>query len=185
MTPAAGHAAAAPATMTGPAPLPPRTPAAPAPGPPAAGPQPGDRYARADLTPNPAAAARARRLVRDTRTQWDMNALADDAEAIAAELAANAIAAAIAPHGTRPAIIVAIHDRPGQLRITVWDNGPGHPRPADPANDAENGRGLAIVDTLTSRHWGWWPTPESGGKVVWASLDPAAPPGPRQHQDAP
>lgn len=127
-------------------------------------------YARADLGPHPAAAARARRLTRDTLARWHIDALTDEAEAIASELATNAINAAIPPRGTLPAIIFAIHHRPGELRIIVWDNGPGEPCPATSAPDAENGRGLTIVDGLTGRNWGWWPTPQSGGKVVWAAL---------------
>ena len=137
-------------------------------------------YTRADLGPEPAAAAQARRLTRDTLARWDMRHLADDAEAIASELAANAIKAATPPRGTLPAIIFAVHHRPGELRIIVWDNGPGHPARTDPGPDAEAGRGLAIVDSLTGRNWGWWPTPRSGGKVVWAAVPaptatPAAP----------
>lgn len=127
-------------------------------------------YARADLGPDPAAAARARRLTRDTLARWDMQHLTDDAEAIASELAANAIKAATWPRGTLPAIIFAIHLRPDELRIIVWDNGPGRPEQDDPGPDAETGRGLAIIDSLTGRNWGWWATPQSGGKVVWAAL---------------
>ena len=55
----------------------------------------------------------------------------------------------------------------------MWDNGPGQPCPASPGHDAEAGRGLAIIDHLTGRNWGWWPTPRSGGKVVWAALTAA------------
>jgi hypothetical protein len=46
----------------------------------------------------------------------------------------------------------------------VWDNGPGRPRRAEPGTDDENGRGLAIIDALTGRNWGWRHTPCSGGK---------------------
>ena len=141
-----------------------------APGPSAAVSRPGDRYTRASLHPAANAAARARHLTRDTLTEWDLAALTDDAEAIAAELAANAITAAIPPDGHLPAIIFAIHDRPPELRIITWDNGPGHPRHQTPGTDAETGRGLGIIDHLTGHNWGWWPTPHSGGKVVWASL---------------
>jgi anti-sigma regulatory factor (Ser/Thr protein kinase) len=165
MTPAAGQAAA---------------PARAVPSPPAHGqPPPGRRdrpggYARADLGPDPAAAAQARRITRDTLTRWDMQHLTDDAEAIASELATNAINAATQPRGTLPAIIFAIHHRPPELIVIVWDNGPGHPRPDAAGPDAETGRGLAIIDSLTGRNWGWWPTPKSGGKVVWAALPTAA-----------
>ncbi len=126
-------------------------------------------HASADLKAEPAAARRARRLTRDTLTRWQLGHLTEDAETIASELTSNALDAATEPRGTLPAIIFAIHHRPPELRIIVWDNGPGQPRPAAPAPDAETGRGLGIIDTL-SQQWGWWPTPISGGKVVWAAL---------------
>jgi hypothetical protein len=137
-------------------------------------------YARADLGPEPAAAAQARRLTRDTLARWDMQHLTDDAEAIASELASNAISAATPARGNLPAIIFAIHRRPDELRIIVWDNGPSGPMRKAHGPDDETGRGLAIIDYLTGRNWGWWPTPCSGGKVVWAALPApaAAPDGP-------
>jgi anti-sigma regulatory factor (Ser/Thr protein kinase) len=132
-------------------------------------------YACADLALDPATAAQARRLTRDALARWDMRHLTNDAEAIASELAANAINAATPARGTLPAIIFAVHCRPDELRIIVWDNGPGRPHHGAPGPDAETGRGLAIVDSLTARNWGWWPTPHSGGKVVWAALPATAP----------
>jgi hypothetical protein len=97
-------------------------------------------YALADLEPDPAAAARARRVTRDTLFRWGLQHLSDDAGAIASELATNAINAATQPGGGLPAIIFAIHHRPPELILIVWDNGPGGPRrdAADP--DAESGR---------------------------------------------
>jgi anti-sigma regulatory factor (Ser/Thr protein kinase) len=127
-------------------------------------------YASSDLEPSPAAAAHARRFTRAALDGWNLRHLADDAEAIAAELTANAIRAANRPLGTLPAIIFALRHQPPQLILTIWDNGPGRPRHIVPNPDAETGRGLAIVDELSGRNWGWWPTPRSGGKVVWAVL---------------
>ena len=130
---------------------------------------PGSRYASAELPPDPFGAAKARRLIRDHLARWHMDDLTDDAQAIASELAANAIAA-VPPGCPGLCLVFAIHYRPPELRIIMWDNGPGEPHPAVPRQDAETGRGLAIIDHLTGRNWGWWPTPLSGGKVVWAAL---------------
>jgi Histidine kinase-like ATPase domain len=127
----------------------------------------GSRYASAQLDPQPASAARARRLTRETLTRWDMASLTDDAEIISAEIVANAINA-VPPGTTGLAIVYAIHATPPGLRIYTWDIGPGHPVPANPDPDAVRGRGLTIINALTER-WGWWPTP-SGGKVVYATL---------------
>ena len=156
MTRAAGHAADRPS-------------ATPVPGPHPAARPPASRYASAELAPDPSAAAKARRLIRDHLARWHMDDLADDAQAIASELAANAIAA-VPPGSPGLCLILAIHHRPPELKIIMWDNGPGQPCPANPGDDAETGRGLAIIDHLTGRNWGWWPTPRSGGKVVWAAL---------------
>jgi anti-sigma regulatory factor (Ser/Thr protein kinase) len=130
-------------------------------------------YTSADLATTPAAAAHARRLTRDALARWHLDAFTDDAQAIASELAANASTHAVPPRGTLPAIIFAVRHRPPELRITVWDNGPGKPEQTQAAPDDETGRGLAIVDDLTGSNWGWWPTPASGGKVIWAALSTA------------
>jgi anti-sigma regulatory factor (Ser/Thr protein kinase) len=97
-----------------------------------------------------------------------MTDLTDDAQAIATELVSNAIAA-VKADAEHP-VMLTLHDRPPELRIHVWDHGPGEPARRTAEAGEESGRGLAIVDTLTNRQWGWYSTPASGGKVVWATL---------------
>ncbi|HUN32066.1 MAG TPA: ATP-binding protein [Trebonia sp.] len=162
MTPA--PATRALATRPGPAPVPKDPGPAPAPTP---RPEPG-RCASADLDPSPASAANARRVTRDALTRWNLQALTDDALTITSELAANAIAAT-PPGSPAPAIILTLHYQPPDLTIRMWDTGPGEPSPATPGDDAEDGRGLILIDHL-SNDWGWWPCPRSGGKVVFATL---------------
>jgi anti-sigma regulatory factor (Ser/Thr protein kinase) len=102
-----------------------------------------------------------------------MHALTDDAETVTSELVANAVAAV--PPGTPGlSVILTVHARPPEVRIHVWDIGPGCPSQATADGDAESGRGLAIIDDLTAHQWGWWPTPASGGKVTWAALTTTA-----------
>ena len=128
-----------------------------------------DRAARIDLDAIPESAAAARRYARDTLARWGMTELADDVQAIATELVSNAIAAAVKADAEHP-VMLTLHDRPPELRIHVWDHGPGEPAHRTAGAGEENGRGLAIVNSLTGRQWGWYPTPASGGKVVWAAL---------------
>jgi anti-sigma regulatory factor (Ser/Thr protein kinase) len=133
-------------------------------------PRPQGRYVSIVLAPSLASAARARGATRDALARWKLDHIASDAVAVASELAANAAAAAVPPAGDRPAIIFAIHYLAPEVRLYCWDNGPGKPEPAGAGHDAESGRGLAIIEALTASDWEWWPAPESGGKVVRATL---------------
>jgi hypothetical protein len=92
--------------------------------------------------------------------------LADDAEAIIAELAANAVRASAALK--QPAIRLALAVNYCELLILVSDGNPALPQAQDPAADAESGRGLLMVEALSNRY-GWYRL-EGGtaGKVVWA-----------------
>jgi hypothetical protein len=54
------------------------------------------------------------------------------------------------------------------LRVAVTDAGTGAPEPRHASSTREGGRGLYLVDALTSA-WGMEPRPD-GGKVVWAEL---------------
>ena len=53
--------------------------------------------------------------------------------------------------------------------IWVWDASPLPPQPADADGDAEHGRGLMLVQALSTR-WGWDFPQNLGGKVTWAHL---------------
>lgn len=55
------------------------------------------------------------------------------------------------------------------LRIEVWDQSDTPPTPRVAADDAENGRGLELVDLL-SKEWGC-DVLATGGKIVWAALE--------------
>ena len=51
--------------------------------------------------------------------------------------------------------------------IQVWDPSPQRPARRDADPQAEYGRGLLLVESL-SAGWGLHQPPGSGGKVVWA-----------------
>ena len=58
----------------------------------------------------------------------------------------------------------------GELAIFVRDYCPGAPQPGNANDEDENGRGLQLVEAMSSRSG--WHAPEDGtsGKVVWAAL---------------
>lgn len=113
------------------------------------------------------AARGVRRALRTAFAQWELSAeVAEKALLVVEELVANVV-----DHARTPFRLTVDHlsgDRAGAvLRITVRD-GSAHPltlRPFDA--HAERGRGLTMIDALTSR-WGCDRTP--GGKTVWADL---------------
>ena len=54
-----------------------------------------------------------------------------------------------------------------RILILVWDANQHPPAPVQADEYAESGRGLLLVQALSQR-WGSYPTPQMGGKVVWA-----------------
>jgi hypothetical protein len=54
--------------------------------------------------------------------------------------------------------------------IQVWDGNNQMPRHSELELDAEHGRGLLLVESL-SAEWGAFAPERAGGKVVWAITD--------------
>ena len=54
-----------------------------------------------------------------------------------------------------------------RVLVLVWDANPQSPVRMDIGEDAENGRGLLLVECL-SAGWGCFTPERSSGKVVWA-----------------
>ncbi|MER5642645.1 ATP-binding protein [Kitasatospora sp. NPDC002227] len=80
---------------------------------------------------------------------------------ILTELVANAVAASV----ITGVITLVAQLMAGELLIEVFDQSPAMPRRRPSDDFAENGRGLLLVEALSTA-WGWHPAP--GGKVVWA-----------------
>jgi hypothetical protein len=133
------------------------------------------RHASTELAPELISPSIARTLAGNALRAWGREDVLEETLLVVSELASNAVYAAIPVIGKRPAIIFTICHKPPEIRIYLWDNGPGKPEPAAPGNDAEGGRGLELVDVFTRHNWEWWPTPHSGGKVVRASVTMPAP----------
>lgn len=124
--------------------------------------QPSETEAVLDLPHALTSAGTARRFVTDQVTEWKLEELLDDALLVASELAANAITHADSPCRIRLSL------NPATLRIDVIDTGEGTPEPQPASATAEHGRGLHLVDALTSA-WGLEVVPGEG-KLVWAEL---------------
>jgi hypothetical protein len=108
--------------------------------------------------------------------EWDLGALAPTAAVVVSELVTNAVQASAgitdsqfagswAP-GTPPVRMWLSADE-HRLVIQVWDGSdqPPEPQPVEP--EADSGRGLLLVGSL-SAEWGCYAPEASSGKVVWA-----------------
>lgn len=96
--------------------------------------------------------------------------MVDDAALLVSELVTNAVR-----HGC-PALTVRVSSGEKTLGVAVQDEGPAVPpsEPQRPDASLPTGRGLMIVDTVSSQ-WGITPTDPPPGKTVWFEL--AAPGG--------
>lgn len=122
------------------------------------------RKLEVDLPVTKQAAAAARRLVRQFLASWSNGRLEDDAGIVVSELVTNAV-----QHAAGGQLRLDVwFDRRGCLRIAVDDSSAKLPVMREPAFDAEAGRGLLIVQQLSTR-WGVDMHPGSG-KRVWAEL---------------
>jgi anti-sigma regulatory factor (Ser/Thr protein kinase) len=117
---------------------------------------------RIELTTGPAAVREARRQVQAVINSWDIPADADTAALLTSELVTNAIR-----HEPGPVVVLVITCSLCELRVDVHDTSPARPAVTDADADAETGRGLLLVATLSAR-WGCCPTPE--GKAVYFTL---------------
>jgi anti-sigma regulatory factor (Ser/Thr protein kinase) len=129
-----------------------------------------DRPPRAvlDLGTLPSAPGCARAWTRQILWEWQLTVLSDTAELIVSELTTNAMLASL-PLGRPFMRLILTLDR-GELAIFVRDYCPGAPQPGNASDEDENGRGLQLVEAMSSRSG--WHAPEDGtsGKVVWAAL---------------
>jgi anti-sigma regulatory factor (Ser/Thr protein kinase) len=127
-----------------------------------------------------AAPAQARSQVRVAISAWDARIDGDLAVLLTSELVTNAIA-----HEPGETITLVISCSRDQLRVDVHDTSLALPVLAAAAADAETGRGLMLIATL-SAEWGFYRCP--GGKAVYFTLafqpelPPCGVPGPREAQ---
>ncbi|MFE6664753.1 ATP-binding protein [Streptomyces sp. NPDC057697] len=128
-------------------------------------------FAAKSLSAEEASGVRVRAFTRTVMEQWGVTAGAETAVVVAWELAANAIRHTLcegAKDGVRGRAWLGLVRRDEAVVCAVTDDGPASPllKAADPAKS--HGRGLQLVDRLSS-HWGWSRS-LSGTKTVWARV---------------
>jgi len=116
----------------------------------------------------PAACPAARGQLAGLLAQWDLPELADTAPLLASELLANAVAAAQAGPGGSRLIQFCVGRAAASLIIEVWDPSPEPPVARQAGSMDEGGRGLHLVEVLSTA-WGFY-RPPWGGKVVWCQI---------------
>ncbi|MGW3727777.1 ATP-binding protein [Streptomyces sp. NPDC000851] len=111
-----------------------------------------------------------RRIVRSLLTEWEMPDLTDAVELGVTELVANVVRHV----PDRRCTLLLVRQKTG-TRVEVTDGSPQLPLPsAVLCSDAENGRGLMLLDAVTDK-WGVEPRAE-GGKTVWFECEAASVP---------
>jgi anti-sigma regulatory factor (Ser/Thr protein kinase) len=119
-----------------------------------------------ELPPSSDSPRAARRAVIDLLQELGRSDLIDDATLVATELVANAVMHA------RTEMSLTVDSAGEGVRVTVTDSCDILPRWTPASTTATAGRGLLLVERLSSR-WACEPLP-AGGKSVWAEIDGAS-----------
>jgi anti-sigma regulatory factor (Ser/Thr protein kinase) len=135
---------------------------------------PWPRRSHLELAALPTAPACARGHARIVLLEWGLASLSETTQLVVSELVTNAVQASRTSVPGKDKVVVPVvrlwlMSEYISVIVSVWDASDERPvrRLADP--DLECGRGLLIVESLSTR-WGTYPG-QSGGKVVWAQLD--------------
>lgn len=110
----------------------------------------------------------ARWHARQVLWEWRLTELSEQAELLASELVTNSVKASQALEQVSPVRFWLLSDQTCVL-VMVWDANLQPPTRVHAAEDAEGGRGLLLVETLSER-WDWYAPPSMGGKVTWALI---------------
>jgi hypothetical protein len=146
---------------------------------------------RLDLGALPGAVPCARLHARLVLTEWGQAQAGDSVELIVSELMTNALRACTDPVAGRPGYDAEGRQLPLGLRLAsdrrqvlveIWDGNLAPPVPGQTSLEGETGRGLLMVEAVSSR-WGYYyPARQPRGtapdaraaKVVWALIVPGA-----------
>jgi hypothetical protein len=132
-----------------------------------------------ELRALPTSARSARLHTQSTLHRWrlgGLGGLAETAELVVSEIVTNAVrvSATVGPRQREtgqaaPAQVLRLWltSDGRSVLIQVWDGDHHRPVRKDVGPDAEAGRGLLLIETLSTQ-WGWYAPDEQGGKIVWA-----------------
>jgi anti-sigma regulatory factor (Ser/Thr protein kinase) len=110
----------------------------------------------------------ARAHLRQLLSRWGQAELSPDVSVVASELVTNSVAASAGPQLAAAAVTVWLGSDSHFLLLAVADASPQPPVRLSLGPGAERGRGLALVEALSSR-WGWHPASINGlKKLTWA-----------------
>lgn len=110
----------------------------------------------------------ARAHLRQLLWEWGQAELGQDASVVVSELVTNSVAASAELRPAVTPVLVWLGSDGHRVLVAVADASPQPPVRLDLSPEADGGRGLALVEALSSR-WGWHPVTMGGlVKVVWA-----------------
>jgi len=110
----------------------------------------------------------ARYHARQIIWEWRLTPLSETVELVVDELVTNAVSASRSLEWPSPVRMWLLSDGANVL-VLVWDANPEPPVRIDPEDDAESGRGLVLVEALSTQ-WDWYAGPGAGGKLVHALI---------------
>jgi hypothetical protein len=122
----------------------------------------------------PTAPGMARRHTVEILRVWGLGSIIHTAELVASELVTNAVQASAnlgdaATTGNAAPVALRLSRLHTSLLIEVWDRDENLPVRRETSGETESGRGLLLVESLSTR-WSYY-RPRSWGKVVWAQID--------------
>ncbi len=121
----------------------------------------------------PGAVPCARLHARLVLAEWGLSEQVDQVELVVSELLTNAIEASRSPEWVPPVRLWLFSDR-SRIVVLVWGTNPRLPVRIDANELAESGRGLQLVDALTTQ-WDAYATPQDDGKIVRAVVEAESP----------
>lgn len=117
----------------------------------------------------PGAVPCARLHAKQVLWEWGLSAFSENAELLLSELVTNAIQVSLSAERILPVRLWLSSDR-SRLLIQVQDTNHCPPARTGADDQDESGRGLLIVDAISTK-WGWRIKEDHRGKIVWAVIE--------------